>query len=166
MNGIRRKTEIAANIATFAVAIIVGVILVNRHFFTTKSTPLPTVPIGTKISIPNIDWSKNKQTLVLALKEGCKFCTESSPFYQRLITNVASKNIQLVAVFPHSVETGGKYLEELKISISNLRHIPFDTIGVSGTPTLLLVNNEGEVTAGWIGRLPEEKESEVLNSLK
>ena len=64
------------------------------------------------------------------------------------------------------VEAGKKYLDDLRVPIGNLRNIPFNTIGVNGTPTLLLVNNEGKVTASWKGKLPSEKESEVLNSFR
>src|SRR2546426_7750924 len=156
MSGIGKKIEIVANIATVIVAIMVGVVLVNKYFFPPKSLSIPAVPVGTKISIPDIDWAKNGRTLVLALREGCHFCSESSTFYQRLITEAASKNIQLIAVFPHSVEAGKKYLDDLRVPIGNLRNIPFNTIGVNGTPTLLLVNNEGKVTASWKGKLPSE----------
>ena len=36
-------------------------------------------------------------------------------------------------------------------------------IGVSGTPTLLLINRDGDVTSMWVGRLAADQEAKVLN---
>lgn len=166
MGNIGRKIEFAANIAIIIVAIMIGGVLVNNYFFKRDPLAPASIQIGTKAPIPDIDWAKNEKTLILVLQEGCRFCSESGPFYQRLITETASKNIQLVAIFPHSIEIGKRYLDTLKVPISDLKNIPFNIIGVTGTPTLLLVNNEGKVSAKWIGKLPNEKETEVLESLR
>ena len=165
MDGIGKKIEITANIAIIFVAIMIGVVLVSKYYLAPKSSALPknkTVPVGTKLVVPDIDWAKNGHTLVLALNEGCRFCSESAPFYKRLVTEAIGKNIQLVAAFPHPVVTGKKYLENLGVKISDTRQMDFKSIGVSGTPTLLLADSEGKVTASWVGKLQPEKESEVI----
>jgi hypothetical protein len=166
MSNLGKKIEIAANIAIIMVAIMIGVVLVNKYLFKPKSPALQAVPVGAKIFIPEIDWAKNGRTLVLALQDGCRFCSESNTFYQRLIPEAAANKVEVIAVFPHSTETGKMYLDNLKVSISNLRQVPLNTIGVNATPALLLVNNEGQVTTGWIGKLPGEKELEVLKALR
>jgi hypothetical protein len=37
---------------------------------------------------------------------------------------------------------------------------------VNGTPTLIEANSEGVVVDSWRGKLPSDKEAEVLNRLK
>ena len=165
MNGISKKIEIAANIAIILVAIMIGALLVQKYFLSTKPPTQTTIPIGMKLSLPNIDWAKNGRTLILALQEGCRFCSESAPFYQRLTQEVANRQIPLVTVIPHPLASGQKYLNEIGVSIGEIRQATLNSIGVRGTPTLLWVNDRGEVTGGWIGKLSPDKEAEVIRSL-
>jgi len=165
MSGTVKKIEVAANIAIIAVAVMIGVVLIHKYYIRSKTKELPTVLIGTKISIPNIDWSKNRQSLVLALQAGCHYCSESAPFYQRLASEASARKIPLVAVLPQTIEEGQNYLNSLNLPIDDIRQTSLRSIGVQGTPAILLVDSNGKVKASWHGKLPPNKESEVLNSL-
>ena len=90
------------------------------------------------------DIAKDKRTLVLALSTQCHFCTESAPFFQR-IRKETSKNLKMVAVLPQPVSESHKYLEGEGVQVDDVRQAPLTTIGVRGTPTLLLVDNVGSV---------------------
>ena len=70
--------------------------------------------------------------------------------------------MQLITVMPQSVEEAQRYLSEHKISVDEIRQTSLDTINVKGTPTLLLVDKTGAVVQSWVGKLPPEKESEVV----
>lgn len=166
MENIKSKIEIAANVAIIIVAIMIGAVLINKYYFVKDDLNSPKLPIGAVLTIPEVDWSKSKKTLVLALKEGCRYCTESAAFYQRLIPATMNGNTQLLVVFPDPTESGKKYLDSLGVHTNNYRQISFNSIGVVATPTLLLVNQNGKVTEGWIGKLPEEKELEVVEKMK
>ncbi len=166
MADIGKKIEIAANIAIIAVAIMIGGVLVQKYVLSPKPQALPSVPLGAKLTLPDVDWAKNNRTLVLALQTGCHFCTDSAPFYQRLVTEASNRNIPLIAVLPQSVEEGRKYLSGLNVAINDIKQSSLSSIGVQGTPTLLLVNGKGEVADAWIGKLPPDKESMALKSLQ
>lgn len=166
MADIGKKIEITANIAIIAVAIMIGGVLVQKYLLSPKPQTLPTVPVGTKLSLPDVDWAKNNRTLVLALHTGCHFCTESASFYQRLVAEASSRNIPLIAVLPQSVEEGRKYLSGLNVAIKDVKQATLNSVGVRGTPTLLLVNGKGEVADAWIGKLQPDKESTMLGSLQ
>src|SRR4051794_5736116 len=100
MSAIYKKIELLSNIAIIVVAIIVSVVLVQRFFFAGTVQKPKQIAVGSKISLPGVDWDKNGKTLVLALQKGCHFCSESAPFYQRLAQASAVKGIQLIAVLP------------------------------------------------------------------
>jgi hypothetical protein len=165
MNGIVKKIEVAANIAIIAVAVMIGVVLVKKYYIQSKTKELPTVPVRTKVSLPDVDWSKNSKSLVLALQAGCHYCSESAPFYQRLASEASARKIPLFAVLPQTTEEGRAYLNSLKAPIDDVRQASLTSVGVHGTPAILLVDGNGEVKASWLGKLPPDKESEVLNSL-
>ncbi len=164
-----KKIELIANIAIILVAAILGYVLVRQFVF--PPAPAPPAQIkqpeaGTKISLPDIDFSQKDKTIIVALKKGCHFCTESAPFYQRLVQAAGEKGVRLIAAFPHSVEEGQGYLKELNVPITEMKQADFAALSVGGTPTVILADKNGEIIKAWLGKLSPEKETEVINSLQ
>ncbi|MBC7932778.1 MAG: thioredoxin fold domain-containing protein [Rubrivivax sp.] len=162
----------AANVAIIIVTILLCMVLVKNHF-----TDSPTVNLqdtqrnfdggtqsGKKINLPEVDWQNNGQTLLLALSTSCHFCTESAAFYRRL--KQESGNTHLVAIFPQPSSEGEDYLKKLAVSVDEVRQAPFESLDVRGTPTLIFVDGNGEVKDSWIGKLPANQETQVLNRLQ
>ena len=116
--------------------------------------------------LENVDWKNNKKTLVLYVSTNCRFCNESSPFYQRLVEKYADgKNLKLVAVLPQTVDEAKEHLKSLGVNINDVYNAQLRSIGVTATPTLLLVDESGIVSEMWRGKLSNDKETEVLNKL-
>jgi hypothetical protein len=123
-------------------------------------------PIGHKLPLPGVDWDRNQRTLVLALQTTCHFCSDSRSFYQTLVRERAKfGNTRFVAVLPQTVEESRSYLNELGVSVDDIRQGSLSGIGVRGTPTLLLVDRSGVVSQVWAGRLQKSGEEEVLDRL-
>jgi thioredoxin-related protein len=169
MAGTQKKIELVANVAIILVAVILGYVLVKQFVF----TPAPAAPgpmkqpeIGAKAALADTDFSQKDKTLILALKKGCHYCSESAPFYQKLVQLAAEKNVRLIAAFPHSVEEGEGYLKELNVPIAEMKQADFAALSVGGTPTLILADKNGVVTKYWVGKLPPDKEAEVISSLQ
>ncbi len=166
MSTLYKRIELLANVAIIVVAIMLGVVLVQRFFFAKTAQPPPEIAVGTKISLPEVEWAKNGKTVLVVLQKGCHFCAESAPFYQRLAQTAAARNVKLIAVLPQPPAEGQEYLNALSVPITDIRQAPLNMINVSGTPTLILVDDKGAAAATWVGKLPPEKESEVLERLQ
>jgi thioredoxin-related protein len=117
------------------------------------------------VNLPDTDWSQQPQTLILVLESTCRYCNESAPFYRKLVQEVQEKNTKLIAVLPSKVEESKPHLDGLGLSSIEVRQAPLDTLQISGTPTLILTNDKGEVTNFWIGKLSTDRELDVLNKL-
>ena len=171
MNNLNKRTELLANIAIVVVAILLSVVLVKRFIL---ESDLPASPAaanqiapGDHVSLEGIDWVKNGHTILLVLQKGCRYCTESAPFYQQLIKEIANRNdVKLIALFPHSVTEGKNYLDEIGVSIADVRQIAPDQLRIGGTPTLILVDANRVAVDVWKGKLPPDAESRVLSKLK
>lgn len=165
-----KRAEFITNVAIVVAAVLIGGVLVKRYFLTTSDlvenrNNKPPILAGTRISLAGVDWGTNGATLLLVVSSGCHFCSESAPFYRRLLQEVEGSTVRLVAVLPQQIGEGKAYLNSLSVPIDEVRQAPLSSLGVSGTPTLILVDSTGVVTESWLGRLPPEKESEVLNRL-
>jgi thiol-disulfide isomerase/thioredoxin len=169
---IHKKLEIVANIAIIVTASLLCVVLVKKHLIPQSAAPTNSIATNNqiqsrtseKLSVPGIGWEQNGQTLLLVLSTTCHFCSESAPFYQQLMKERGG-HVRIVAVLPQSTGDGEDYLKRLGVSVDEVRQVPLNSINVRGTPTLLLVNNEGVVVNEWIGRLPTEQEAEVLSKV-
>jgi thioredoxin-related protein len=176
MNNLRKNVELAANIAIVVVAILLCVTLVKNQFAGNSNLRAdnarqiankevkPIEKVNLPDVLPDVDWQKNRQTLLLALSTTCHFCTESAGFYQKLKRE--SDKTHLLAVFPQSASEGEDYLKKLAVSVDEVRQVPFENLNVSGTPTLLLVGSNGEAVDSWVGKLTSNQEAQVLARLK
>jgi len=118
------------------------------------------------LTIPDFDWRRSKQTLVLVLREGCHFCSDSAEFYRRLASETLQTKTKLVTVLPGSIEDSRKYLNDLRVPIRDIRQSPLSKVNIRGTPTLLLVDRKGVITKSWVGQLSPDGETEVLDALR
>jgi thioredoxin-related protein len=170
MNKTHQKIELVANILIIVVALLLGGVIVQKYFFAPPSAVSNQPPrlepkIGLAMNVPDVNWSQQPKTLILALQSGCRFCNESAPFYKRVIESVKDKNVKLVAVFPTAVEESAAHLQKLGLSNMEVKQSSLGSLQVSGTPTLILTNEKGEVTNYWVGKLSPDKETEVINKL-
>jgi len=116
------------------------------------------------LNIPDLIKFRDGRTLLLALSTGCHFCTDSAPFYQRV--SQEHGDTHLVAVFPQEASDGEQYLSKLGIQVDEVKQASFVELGITGTPTLALIDNSGKVLKIWEGALSPENENEVLRRLK
>jgi hypothetical protein len=166
MGNLTRKLEVGANVAIIIVALLLGAVLVKRFLLSPAPQAPHEIAAGTKVDLPGVDWHRDGKTLVLVLQKGCHFCAESAPFYQRLVREASGRPVQLVAVLPQGTEEAKAYLSELNVSVPTVMQASLRTLGVSGTPTLILVDDRGAVIKSWVGKLPAEQEAEVLNKVR
>lgn len=171
MSNLTKRIELLANIAIVVVAVILAVVLVQRYLLPNSRTDgaaeRAQVKPGMKLSLPGVDWGKSDQTLLMVLSTTCHFCTESAPFYQRLAREKSGRgDVRLVAVLPQEVGEAQKYLNEHGISVDEVKQASLTSVSVRGTPTLIMVDRNGSVIEAWEGKLPGDKETEVLNRLR
>lgn len=173
-----KKANIAVNMLFIVAAAIGATLLIKHYFFRTASVPQNISPakpnlaasqnlsVGNKLEVPGLSWSQNG-SLVLALSTGCSFCQDSAPFYQQLMSALANqKQVKTVALLPQPVNVSQEYLDKnLHIHVDETVQASLPSIGIAGTPTLLLVDNNGIIKNLWLGKLRPQQESEVFRRL-
>lgn len=166
MSGLTRKLEVGANVAIIVVALLIGAVVVKK-FLLAPEPPTREISAGTRVALPGVDWGGSQKTLVLVLQKGCHFCSESAPFYQRLVRETSGlPGLRLMAVLPQRADEAKEYLSEINVPVQDVRQAPPKALGVSGTPTLILVDDRGVVLKSWVGKLPAEQEAEVLKKVQ
>lgn len=109
-----------------------------------------------------LDWQKSNKTLILALQKSCKYCSESMDFYQRLVPKAADARVRIVAILPDELHEAEGYLNNSKVAVAEIRSAQLSSLGIKGTPSLVLVDRSGTVEKAWEGKLPPAQEQEVF----
>jgi AhpC/TSA family. len=164
-SNVRANIELAAQVAIAIAVVVTAGILVKRTIFPGASfANLPRISTGEHLSIPNVDWGQNKKTLVFFLKKDCAYCTSSAPFYQQLIAEASKRNVKCLAVLPNTPDEARKYLQYLELPIENIQTGSLAAYKISGTPTVLFVDDAGIVRSAWFGAQPD-REKEMRDKL-
>lgn len=113
-----------------------------------------------------VEWTKYDLNVVIVLSTNCKYCTDSLPFYRRLLKAVAAgSRVRSLAVFPQTETNPTKYLSENGLNVVEVRRVSLRALGVTGTPTILFVDRRGIINETWTGKLSTARENRVIREL-
>lgn len=160
-----KRLETATNLSILIVAVLASAVLVKNYLLPRPKPDQPSqIEIGDKLSLTGVDWHGNGNTLVVALSPGCDSCSESAPFYRRLSAELP--RLHMTAIFTQTVEEGREYLRSLDVDISDVRQGSFHQLKIRGTPTMILLDQQGVVRNVWLGRPLPQKEQEVIETIR
>src|SRR5215469_745577 len=115
-SGLSKKIEMAANIGIVITAVLV-VILFVRNYTHRQGDPERTVALGSKFALKNVSWQANDKTLVFGVSTTCHFCTESAPFYRKLVEACKQQHVHTVAVLPQPLAEAQAYLASEGVTV-------------------------------------------------
>jgi hypothetical protein len=160
-----RLAEVCANVAIVTVCCLI-VWTFYEHKALGFRSPETNLQGVTEPSITGYSWSSHPETLLLAIRTGCRYCEQSFPFYKRLSDLQQGSHLKahMVAVMPDYRAVGDSTLSSAGIKVDGVFGQPLDALSVSGTPTLLLLDAHGRVMRAWFGELTPRGEQDVLSA--
>ncbi|HEX9943271.1 MAG TPA: hypothetical protein VGG03_14720 [Thermoanaerobaculia bacterium] len=167
----KSSLDTAANIAIIVVCAIAAVVLIRNQFFPPRPPGAPPqVEKGERFDqLKAVVPAGTQKALVVAVSPTCHFCNESLPFYKKVIEHRDRKNspVKFIAAVPAEQMKAeeGKKFAEAGVRPDGMVPLDFSAIKVPGTPTVLLVDNNGKVLDVWVGKLQGDGEEEVLEAL-
>ena len=156
-------------ILTLIIGHIIGGVLLQKYMFiepelfNRNEEPHPV--IGSKVELPDVNWSKNPKTIIFTMRTDCAPCRESAAFYKHIIQTADKRRVRFVAALPTTKKESIFYLYNLGLTGMDVKQAAPDTLDVTNTPTLILTDDTGTVTDFWVGKLSPEEENEVISKL-
>lgn len=164
--GLKQSLEMAANLGVLVAAILVAAYFVHLYIVQHGSTePSYRAAPGTRLALPaSYDFTAHERTLILAIQEDCRYCEASMPFYKEITARIngGCSGYGLVAVLPNPPAAADRFLSQYGLEIPRLANTRLLSLGVTGTPTVVLVDHEGTVLDVWVGELSRDGEQELL----
>ena len=161
--------EKLTHLSILLLCVTVSAVLIKKHFLA-AATASVSLDSGEVLALPEqAGLARSEKTLVIALSSDCRFCIESMPFYRELILSraAADSDLRIVALVEHldRLRQEQRLLQEAGVEVDSLLSVDFQSIGIAGTPTLVLVDRQGEALHVWKGKLTEEGQAQVYRSL-
>jgi hypothetical protein len=123
--------------------------------------------VGRRLEVPGINWKSSRVNAVLFMSTQCHFCQASAPFYRELdLTRRASPAVSLLVLSGKPTDIVRKYLTSEHIAPDGIYTLRSIVSGLSGTPTMLLVDAGGIVRRSVVGQLTAAQQKEFLDALK
>lgn len=168
-----RISSVIVNTATVLIFAAIGVLCFKEGYIPLNSgasSASKRLAVGRNLpAFEKHDWRSHRETLLLALRDGCHYCSESAPFYKRLTElehSGAIKNFHILAAFPDSQEIVTALLESEKLDLDSVSSVNFGELGVTGTPTAVLVDQSGRVLELWVGELNDIGQQTLIDKLR
>lgn len=161
------RLELVTVVCVVVVATVVGVLFVRRYAL----DPGSVVEVSRGMQLPEpagYTWHSYHRTVVLALHVGCLHCENNMGFYERLVGLERSHQLSahILAVFPDAQEEVQRALGGRLVAQQSLANVNLGKLGVRGTPTLILVDGNGQVQDVWVGELPNAEQEEIVRSIQ
>ena len=161
-----QRLDILASISIIAVACLLFMVLVKDFVLPNRLEMPPRLKVGEKFPIPSAIVNSAGRVVVFALSTHCHFCSESAPFYRRVIDKKATKSdLDITAVSPQEKSEAAEYLKKLNLTVSDVKQVNFKDLRVPGTPAVILIDRGGVIGGVWFGKLLPEQENEILAGL-
>jgi len=133
-----------------------------------KPTPPPPPPpayiAGQGIDVPAAWYSASPRTLVLFARDSCGACQKAQPFLKTLVAGLKDK-ASVVMAHPAGTDVEDvAFAKGLGLADANI-HVVTANLRVKATPTLVLVNQQGEILAAWEGAGKADRQAEITKSI-
>jgi len=118
--------------------------------------------------LPTLNYKQASKTLVLFVRNDCRYCTASMPFYRRLASSDAHAHnrFRMVAASLQATEETQEYVAAYTLAVDQIvTHESSEDVKVFATPTLLLVDQAGKVLNVWVGKQSTKNERLIEEAL-
>ena len=167
---LKSHLELTTNVAVVLVAVVVLSVFAQRFFHQNTIAQLESgLKKGKQLNaLPaSLGGIGANQALIVAMSTTCHYCRDSVPFYNRLeeMRQEIKGSTHIVAIFPDPEAEVTNYTQKEKLKVKAIAAIDFDSVNVTGTPTIILVDASGKILDFWVGKLSNDQEKEVIKAV-
>jgi hypothetical protein len=159
------KLEKLTHILLIAVCCIAGFLLIESRLSRNSPESGAAALVGQPIRLPGVDWQATPMTVVLQISSNCHFCNESMPFYHKLVEarHRQGDRVGLIVASQDGIRLMQDHLAGQQLIVDKVLHARLDSMGLTGTPTILLVDARGVVKRTFLGKLDSSGERQLLS---
>jgi hypothetical protein len=128
------------------------------------SPPPPAYEVGQTIDVPLEWYASASRTLVLFGQASCGACQDAAPYLQELVSHLHSRTTVVVGSPGTALEDDTAWAASFGIDRASVFAVP-RRLRVKVTPTLVVVNQQGQILGAWEGIGPKEKHADLTAAI-
>jgi hypothetical protein len=158
--------DVAASLSMTLVACLLSWMVLFSGGRSTGKT-IESYKVGDRfLAPPELNLKTAASTLVVYVRSGCHYCTESMGFYKRLVTT-SPRRARVVVMGMEEQRTLDGYLSNNGLRPDQVISVAPGSLPMRATPTLVLVSSDAKVQRVWVGKLRSDSdENDVINSTR
>lgn len=129
------------------------------------AAPAPAYAVGTTVDVPAAWYAGAPRTLVLVAQASCGACQQAAPYLRELLARLDGRAAVVMATPGLMPEYDFEYAESIGLDANAVRVMPKGT-RARVTPTLVVVNQRGEVLGSWEGVGPEAQHVALTRAIE
>jgi hypothetical protein len=135
------------------------------HTFGVKPAPREmSYRTGQTIDVPAEWYQSSPYTVVLFARASCGACQNAQPFFKQLVTGLRGRATFVLAGSEVERDDDAQYGRALGLKDAAIRVAPPD-LKVRNVPTLVLINQRGEILGAWEGVGPPEQQTTIAKAI-
>src|SRR5262245_23715517 len=119
---------------------------------------------GQTIDVPSDWYQSSPYTVVLFARASCGACQNAQPFFKQLVSGLKGRATVVLAGGELEREDDAQYGRALGLKDAAIRVAPAG-LKVRATPTLVLINQRGEILGAWEGVGPPEQQTTIAKAI-
>jgi hypothetical protein len=164
-----RLLDKVANIAVIVGVVVFLALVAHNRPWRSNAPPVSQAATaealkGKTVRVAGLDFPRSRASVLLVISKSCHFCEESLPFYRTLATETQGK-VDLLAALPQPRPEAEAYLKAAGVAAIQVTSVQPSELGLTGTPTLVLLDRSGKVQEVWIGLLNGTRQAQVRSRL-
>ena len=167
------KLERAAYVCIIGVCVVTVGLRLERRFRPLPAPALvsdasPAVLNGRRLEIEGVHWASSGLTAVLFINSHCHFCVDSAPFYREVadMHRRHRNGLTVAALSIDAPQLTRDFLSKERVVVDAIYQMSVPVKGLSGTPTLLILDGHGIVQRVFTGVLDQTRQQEFLNIIE
>lgn len=162
--------NLSANVLVVVVSATLIGSLAYRVFFQQAANPTEAQLLKAGDSfkgLQEVDFSKSRYTVLIALDTKCSYCDLSIPFYKKVIAeSIQNPGTRVIALFDNGRAEVEDYLREHELDVEFITNAELVKTRVDMTPTIVVVDTNRAITASYEGKLQEKQEQDLFEVLE
>jgi hypothetical protein len=166
-----KKVDLFTNVALLATCGFLCFTLLEGPPQSKAARPEPYRKGDRILAVGEKQFSSAHRTVLVAIRNGCRYCAASMPFYRKLERSVAARKdgrVKMIFLAPGDQAKNSEYLEANALSPDRLMSLSREqakNLKITGTPTVIVADEKGVVKDVWIGQLNDASEAQVMETL-
>ncbi len=148
----RAATVLVDSLLVVGAIVAVLAVATRWHWHSSSPPAMKELAVGLRLEVRKTRFDNSAYTLVMALSPQCHYCSANSEFHSRLYEAARSAGVPVVVLVPQSVnprEFGAHH----GMPEAAIRPVDLSSLGIPGTPAVLIVDRSSIVRQMWVGAL-------------